>query len=88
MSPRSKGQGASKIDANSHRSKVSPRAHQAGASSLPPEVTGEQGHRVSGGYVVRAQTEEELISKAQQHASEVHEMLLTRDQALAMARPA
>lgn len=40
------------------------------------------------GYVVRAQTEEELISRAQEHAEEVHEMQLTRDQALAMARPA
>lgn len=40
------------------------------------------------GYIVHADSEEELVSQAQQHAREVHGMELTREQALAMARPA
>ena len=32
--------------------------------------------------------EDELVSKAQQHAKELHSMELTREQALAMAKPA
>jgi len=40
------------------------------------------------GYIVRADSEEELVSQAQQHAREVHGMELTREEALAMARPA
>lgn len=40
------------------------------------------------GYVVRARSEQELIARAQDHAEKVHQMQLTRDQALAMARPA
>ena len=39
------------------------------------------------GYIVRADNEEELVVNAQQHAREVHGMELTREQALAMARP-
>jgi predicted small metal-binding protein len=40
------------------------------------------------GFIVSGATDEELVAKAQQHAKEVHQMELTRDQALAMARPA
>ena len=40
------------------------------------------------GYIVRADSEDELVNKAQQHAKDVHQMELSRDQALAMARPA
>ena len=40
------------------------------------------------GFVVTADTDDELVAKAQQHAKDVHQMELTRDQALAMARPA
>lgn len=40
------------------------------------------------GFVVTAENEEQLVAKAQQHAKEVHQMDLTREQALAMARPA
>jgi predicted small metal-binding protein len=40
------------------------------------------------GYVVKAESDEQLVAKAQQHAREVHQMELSRDQALAMARPA
>jgi predicted small metal-binding protein len=40
------------------------------------------------GFVVKAETDEQLVAKAQQHAKDVHQMELTRDQALAMARPA
>lgn len=32
--------------------------------------------------------EDELVSKARQHAKELHGMELTREQALAMAKPA
>ena len=39
------------------------------------------------GYVVRGKDEEEIVTKAQQHAKEAHGMELTREQVLAMARP-
>ena len=39
------------------------------------------------GFVVTAESDEQLVAKAQQHAKEVHQMELSRDQALAMARP-
>jgi predicted small metal-binding protein len=40
------------------------------------------------GYVVRAGSEDDLVSQAMNHAMESHQMNLTREQALAMARPA
>lgn len=40
------------------------------------------------GYVVRADSEDGLIAKAQQHAKEVHGMELTHEQAQAMIQPA
>lgn len=39
------------------------------------------------GVTIRAGDESELIALAQQHAKENHEMDLTPDQVLAMARP-
>ena len=39
------------------------------------------------GFVVRAGDEDALVALAQRHAREAHEMVLTREQALAMARP-
>lgn len=39
------------------------------------------------GFIVRAANDDELVSRAQQHAKEVHQMELTREQALAMAHP-
>ena len=39
------------------------------------------------GYVIRADSEDELVAKAQQHAKEAHEMELSAEEALAMARP-
>jgi predicted small metal-binding protein len=39
------------------------------------------------GYVMRGPDEEALIQQAQRHAKETHAMDLTREQALAMARP-
>lgn len=39
------------------------------------------------GFVVKAETDEQLIAKAQEHAKDVHQMELSREQALAMARP-
>jgi predicted small metal-binding protein len=40
------------------------------------------------GFIVKAETDDQLVAKAQQHAKEVHQMDLSREQALAMARPA
>jgi predicted small metal-binding protein len=37
------------------------------------------------GYVVRGETDDELVADAQKHAREVHDMEITREQALAMA---
>jgi predicted small metal-binding protein len=40
------------------------------------------------GFIVRAETDDELVARAQAHARQVHQQELTRDQALAMAKPA
>lgn len=40
------------------------------------------------GFVVKGESEEQLVANAQQHAKDVHQMDLSREQALAMARPA
>ena len=40
------------------------------------------------GSVIEGQDDEEVVKKAQAHAREVHQMDLSREQALAMARPA
>lgn len=40
------------------------------------------------GFVVKGDTDDEIVARAQQHAKEVHAMDLTREQALAMAKPA
>jgi predicted small metal-binding protein len=37
------------------------------------------------GYVVRGETDDELVANVQQHAREVHDMEITREQVLAMA---
>ena len=37
------------------------------------------------GYVVRGETDDELVANVQEHAREVHDMELTREQVLAMA---
>lgn len=39
------------------------------------------------GYVIEADTDDALVSRAQAHARDEHAMDLTREQALAMARP-
>lgn len=39
------------------------------------------------GFVVRGGSDDDLVANAQRHASEVHQMDITRDQALAMAEP-
>lgn len=39
------------------------------------------------GFTVRAESDDQLVTKAQEHAKQVHQMDLTREQALAMARP-
>jgi predicted small metal-binding protein len=38
------------------------------------------------GYVVRGETDDELVANVQKHAREVHDMDLTREQVLAMAQ--
>jgi predicted small metal-binding protein len=40
------------------------------------------------GYVVNGASDDELVTRAQEHAKQVHQMELSRDQALAMAKPA
>ena len=37
------------------------------------------------GYVVKGASDDELVTNAQEHASSVHSVDITRDQALAMA---
>jgi predicted small metal-binding protein len=37
---------------------------------------------------VRRRDDEDVVTQAQEHAREVHQMELSREQALAMARPA
>jgi len=39
------------------------------------------------GFVVRGDSDDELVARAQEHARQVHQMELSRDQALAMAKP-
>lgn len=39
------------------------------------------------GKVIREQNDDALVAEVQRHASEVHDMNLTRDQVLAMAEP-
>jgi predicted small metal-binding protein len=38
------------------------------------------------GYVVRGETDDEIVANVQKHAREVHDMELTREQVLAMAQ--
>ncbi len=38
------------------------------------------------GYVVRGETDDELVANVQEHAREVHDMEITREQVLAMAQ--
>ena len=40
------------------------------------------------GAIIEAPDEDSVVSKAQEHAQETHDMSLSRDQALAMSRPA
>lgn len=40
------------------------------------------------GVVIEGPDDEEVVRQAQEHARQVHQMALTREQALAMARPA
>ena len=39
------------------------------------------------GAIVRGDSDEDVVKKAQQHAKDVHQMDLSREQALAMVRP-
>ncbi len=39
------------------------------------------------GYVVRGETDDDLVANVQNHAREVHDMEITREQVLAMAQP-
>ena len=39
------------------------------------------------GHVVRGETDDELVANVQNHAREVHDMEITREQVLAMAQP-
>jgi predicted small metal-binding protein len=39
------------------------------------------------GFVVKGESDDDVVNKAQKHAKDVHQMDLTRDQALSMASP-
>lgn len=39
------------------------------------------------GYTLYGRTDDEVVGAAQEHAREVHDMKLSREQALSMARP-
>jgi predicted small metal-binding protein len=40
------------------------------------------------GVVIKGRNDDELVERAQTHARDVHRMEITREQVLAMARPA
>jgi predicted small metal-binding protein len=40
------------------------------------------------GFVLKGASDDEVVQKAQAHAKQVHQMDLSREQALAMAKPA
>jgi predicted small metal-binding protein len=40
------------------------------------------------GFVIKAESDDAVVASAQKHAKEVHNMDLSREQALAMAKPA
>ncbi len=40
------------------------------------------------GFVLKGDSDDDVVAKAQEHAKQVHQMDLSRDQALAMAKPA
>jgi len=40
------------------------------------------------GFVLKGASDDEVVAKAQEHAKQVHQMDLSREQALAMAKPA
>ena len=39
------------------------------------------------GFVVQGESDDQLVERAQEHAKQVHQMDLSREQALAMAKP-
>jgi len=38
------------------------------------------------GFIVRGESDDELVQRAQEHAKDTHQMELTKEQALSMAR--
>ena len=40
------------------------------------------------GYVLKGESDDDVVKKAQDHAKQVHQMELSREQALSMAKPA
>ena len=40
------------------------------------------------GFVLKGDSDEDVVQKAQAHAKQVHQMELSKEQALAMAKPA
>jgi predicted small metal-binding protein len=52
------------------------------------EMTMEKEIHCPCGVVIRAESEDALVSEAQRHARAAHDMELSREDALAMARPA
>ena len=71
------GQGSSKVAATSRQ----PR----GISYRSRRVTHGESHQLPVRFVLKGGSDEEVVAKAQAHAKEVHQIDLSREQALAMA---
>ena len=70
-------------------SKVAATCRQAAPHILP--AGGDAMEKVINcpcGFVLKGGSDEEVVAKAQAHAKQVHQMDLSREQALAMAKPA
>ena len=60
----------------------------AGREGVREELRHEKIIQCPCGTALRDENEDKLVPKAQQHANALHSMELTREQALAMAKPA
>ena len=85
------GHRAGQIDPWYHQgsSKVAATWRQAAPHILP--AGGDAMEKVINcpcGFVLKGGSDEEVVAKAQAHAKQVHQMDLSREQALAMAKPA
>ena len=80
---------SSEVDAGDR--KVLPgftRSRQDGPGILPVERnTMQKVINCPCGFIVKGDTDDELVARAQAHAKQVHQQEMSREQALAMAKP-